>query len=379
VDESRRISITHISTVHPRDDIRIFQKQCRSLIECNGADVTLIVADGLGDASVEGVSIIDVGGPWGNRFIRVVRGNIAVWGILRRSRPRISHFHDPELLFVAIALHLLGQVVVYDMHENLPKDVLAKAWVPRPLRSLMSMLSAIFQSIVLRWVPTVFAELSYQRDFASIKRWVVVQNFPIIGEMNEITRARRPVFTVGYAGGVSVDRGAERTLHAVQQVRQEGFNIELLMVGPVRDNLTERPEWKAAVADGWLHSTGMVSPQEAWALISTCHVGISLLDPLPNYIDSYPTKLFEYMVLGLPVIVSDFPLWREVVQSAECGRCSDPFDSKMLVEHIQWMLTHPHECGRMGERGRLAACKRYAWANEFAKLLNFYRSLLDLP
>ncbi len=120
---------------------------------------------------------------------------------------------------------------------------------------------------------------------------------------------------------------------------------------------------------GWLHREQLVE------VLAETRVGIVTLHPTPKYLDSYPTKLFEYMSAGLPVIASDFPQWRRFVEEAQCGVLVDPRDPEAIAEAMQWILEHPDEAAAMGARGREAVRDRYSWEQEAPKLLAFYEEL----
>lgn len=111
-------------------------------------------------------------------------------------------------------------------------------------------------------------------------------------------------------------------------------------------------------------------------MMAQCHVGVAILRPSPNFVDSYPTKLFEYMALGLPVVVSDFPLWRSVVDAAACGLAVDPTNPAAVATALRWMLEHPEDARRMGERGRQTVIQKHNWASEFKKLRALYEQVL---
>lgn len=366
------MKIAHLTVVHRRDDIRIFQKQCRSLQHAGAAEVVLLVADGAGDAVVDGVRVHDVARPGRGRLARALKGNLAMWRALRREAPAIAHLHDPELLLVGTVWRLTGGTVVYDMHENLPREILTKDWIPAPIRAVASLAVGLAQRALLRGTPTVFAEASYQRDFPGVRRSVTVQNFPILDELARVTPAPRPHFTVGYAGGVSRERGIGPMLDAVGRTRVAGRDVRALFVGPVAPEVDADPIQQKAMAEGWLDLPGRVAPRTAWEAMASCHVGLAVLMPSPNFIDSYPTKLFEYMALGLPVIISDFPLWRSVIEDAECGFAVDPTDPKRIAKALLWLIDHPADARAMGARGQACVFARYSWASEFAQLLAFY-------
>ena len=83
------------------------------------------------------------------------------------------------------------------------------------------------------------------------------------------------------------------------------------------------------------------------------------------------------MAASLPVIASDFPLWRQIVDGAGCGLLVDPLDPKAIAGAIQWLLDNPHEAEAMGRRGRQAVATEYNWDRETRKLVALYNRMLD--
>jgi glycosyltransferase involved in cell wall biosynthesis len=104
--------------------------------------------------------------------------------------------------------------------------------------------------------------------------------------------------------------------------------------------------------------------------------GLVTFHPLPNHIDAQPNKMFEYMSAGIPVIASDFPLWREIIAGNQCGLCVDPNNPTAIAAAIQYLVLHPHEARRMGENGRKAVLDRYNWSAEEQKLFRLYEDIL---
>jgi glycosyltransferase involved in cell wall biosynthesis len=366
------LNIVHITSVHQRNDIRIFQKQCRSLQESYVGHVTLLVADGKGDDKESGIKIIDVGIPGRNRFWRMFFGNFRIWKKLRLIKPDIIHLHDPELLILGFLHALLNNIVVYDMHENLPKEILTKTYIHRLLRLPLSFLIKLFQKTAFNLISVVFAEKSYPKDFQNIKKSVIVLNFPLLNEMKNIITSPKNTFNVGYLGGISKERGALMQLQAIYELRKDGFDIETTFIGPCSHEITKSKIYETAISEGWAVFSGRLKPEDAWLMISKCHVGLVVLEPSPNFVESYPTKLFEYMTLGIPCIVSDFPLYRKIINEEQCGLLIDPLNLNDLKEAIKWMFNNRDLARMMGERGRSGVFAKYSWESEFVKLKKFY-------
>ena len=205
---------------------------------------------------------------------------------------------------------------------------------------------------------------------------VTVQNFPIVGELArgeaEPYDERPP--HVAYVGGITTYRGAREMVRALGHL-PGGSELRLMLAGTVHppelaEELERLPGWSRVEFLGW-----QSRPQIA-ALLGRVRAGLVVLHPIVNYLDAYPVKLFEYMSVGIPVIASDFPLWRRIVDEAECGLLVDPLDPKAIAGAIQWLLEYPEEAEAMGRRGREAVRKKYNWDAEAKKLLAFYEDLL---
>lgn len=375
--------VVHVTTLHPTFDIRIFHKECRTLAEA-GYDVTLI-APAERDEVVDGVRIVAVArNP--NRLLRMVFGGAEAYELVRRLMAKerktaggmpppqwIVHFHDPELLPWMALLRRRAQVI-YDVHEDLAKSISTKGWVPRFTRPLVARFSRWTERNDSRRMHLVLAEESYAKDY----NWApatTVLNLPRVDELLAINEPKQSQPTVAYFGAVNASRGSLTTLNALGKLKAEGLDVAFECIGHAGSDHAETLYYKAKEVGVVLHKPGYTSPTEGWHLVSRCHAGLALLHPLPNYIDSYPTKIFEYMALGLPVIASKFPLYLDVVEGNGCGICVDPLDENAIAAAIRRIIEHPDEALAMGQRGREAVQRRYNWDSEALKLLSLYDAL----
>jgi glycosyltransferase involved in cell wall biosynthesis len=151
-------------------------------------------------------------------------------------------------------------------------------------------------------------------------------------------------------------------------------------VGPIDADLAAAARQKASGLGigSDLNLPGRLAARDAWRIIAGCQVGLALLAPIPNYIESFPTKMFEYMALGIPVIVSDFPAYRAVIEKWDCGLVVDPTDPEAIAKALESLLANPDRRHSMGVRGSQAALDHYSWKSEERKLIDFYGQLLGL-
>jgi glycosyltransferase involved in cell wall biosynthesis len=363
------LRVVHLTSVHGTFDVRIFHKECVSLVSA-GFDVTLI-APGEEDCEVQGVRVHVLK----KRTGRLPRMLLGAWDVYRRAMAEdgdVYHFHDPELLMVAPMLRMSGKKVIYDSHESLPRQIMAKPWIPKFLRPLVSfavsgverMLAACCNAVVVT-APTI------GERFPKSKVWQVC-NFPGIADFNPAVKDHGSTPYVVYVGGLTRERGVRELVEAVGKV-PEKYGLRLKLAGKFNDpsyqeSLKSLPGWERTDYLGWL------SREQIGELVSGARMGAVVLYPTPNHIVVYPMKLFEYMAAGIPSIISDFPVWREIVSSARCGVWVDPHDVDALALAIQRLLDNPEEAMEMGRSGRRAAEEKYTWAHEATTLVKLYHT-----
>lgn len=122
--------------------------------------------------------------------------------------------------------------------------------------------------------------------------------------------------------------------------------------------------------------TGHFNRHEANEIYSNCRVGIIIYQPISNHIYSQPNKLFEYMAAGLPIVCSNFELWKEIVEDNNCGICVDPTNSEDVRKACEYLVEHYEEGEQMGKNGRKAVETKFNWNQESVKLIDLYKELL---
>lgn len=366
-------AIAHLTSAHPRYDVRIFWKECCSLAAA-GFTVHLIVADGKGHEIKNGVNIHDVGILQG-RIKRMVHTTNKIFVEARQLDVDIYHLHDPELMPIGMKLKKLGKRVVFDAHEDLPKQLLGKPYLNPLLLELLSMTLAKYEKITCKNFNAIVAATPFIRDkFLKINSSSIdINNFPLQQELVSGTTSgwHNKKNSVCYIGAINQVRGIKEVIAAMGLVASD---TRLKLAG----NFNEF-SIKASVKGyaGWqrVDELGLIGRKEVRELLADSFAGIVTFHPLPNHIDAQPNKMFEYMSAGIPVIASDFPLWRQIVEENHCGMCVDPLDPQAIAQAIDYLATHSEEAQKMGENGQRAITEYYNWTIEEKKLVNFYDNL----
>lgn len=367
------MKITHLTSVHPRIDTRIFLKMCRSAVSA-GYHVSLVVADGKGDETRDGVAVFDVDKSSGrlDRIFSVTRR------VLKKAveiDADLYHLHDPELLPAGLRLIKLGKKVIFDSHEDVPRQMLHKPYLNMPARWMIAKVFSAYEARVCRRLDAVVAATPFIRDkFLKINsRSIDINNYPMPEELaqNDV-RWFRKQHQVCYVGGIDPIRGYREMVRAMEHVRGD---VRLVLGGQL-----PRPEVQQEVEgyNGWsrVDALGWLDRQQVRDVLTESMAGLVMFHPLPNHVDAQPNKMFEYMSAGIPVIASNFPLWKEIVEGNQCGICVDPLNPADIARAIDTLVGNPELAEEMGRNGRLAVEEKYNWGNEEKKLLQLYEQLL---
>jgi len=362
--------ICHLTSVHKPTDIRIFEKECRSLAKA-GFDTSLIAVNAKTEV-MEGVNIIGVPCNYKSRLKRILRASKAVYQKALEIDADIYHFHDPELLPFGRKLKNMGKTVIFDSHEDFPRQILTKFWIPRQLRKLLSIVSEWYENKTAKKLDVILTATNFIRErFLEINpNSHTINNFPFKNELFISSEWENKEHEICYIGRITKIRGILEIINSLQFIGDiklnlaGGYNSEKL-----REEFMRNENWNK------VNEHGEVSREKASEILSISKAGLVLYHPLPNHINAQPNKLFEYMSAGIPVIASNFPLWKEIVEGNNCGVCVDPEKPNEIAEAINDLLSNEEKAKQMGLNGRKAVEEKYNWENEEQILISIYKKL----
>jgi glycosyltransferase involved in cell wall biosynthesis len=360
------MKVCMLSSVHSADDIRIVEKEARSLSRIGHA-VTVVARPPRprhsGDIEFKLVELPAVSRwkrPW-------VIGRAAV-ALARSTKADVVQFHDPELIPFALTLRSQGCKVIYDVHEDVPADIYSKSWIPRGIKPMVAMGAELVERMTAPHFDAIVAATPAIADRfraygASVK---VVRNSVRLDEFIVPTATTKRRRQAAYVGRISFDRGLVEMVEACATAQ-----LPLVLAGSMG---FEETAWLEKSSANVLYR-GKLGRSELAALLNESLVGLNLLLPEPNYVRSLPTKIFEYMAAGLAVITSDLPTSREIVETAGCGFVVSLKHPASLTDKLSLLVANPARAIELGLSGRAAVARDFNWEDDAAELAKLYSEM----
>lgn len=365
-----RKKVCHITSVHNRYDTRIFYKECVSLAK-NGYDVTLIVNDDKEDEYVENVKIVSTKFKPKNRFERIINSKNKIYKKATEVNADIYHFHDPELIPVGIKLKRKNKKVIFDAHEDTSLQIKDKQWIPKLLRNIIARLYSLYEINSAKKFDAIISVTPHivEKFLKANKNTVMITNYPIIDIIQKVER--NPSNTICFAGGISRQWNHDKILKAIEGIEGITYLIAGNGTKEYLDSLRSLSAWNK------VQYKGKVPHSEVKNIYAQSIAGMAL-----NYSNQAKkegtlgnTKLFEYMAAELPVICSNYKLWREIIEQYDCGICVDPNNIEEIKKAIKFILNNPEKAKVMGKNGRKAVMEKYNWGTQEKILLDLYEKL----
>jgi glycosyltransferase involved in cell wall biosynthesis len=358
-----------LTSAHPAFNVRIFEKQAKTLVGA-GYDVTVIVPHEK-DEFVDGVQVKAVAKPLG----RVVRMTQTPWQIYQeaiRLKADIYHFHDPELIPVGLLLKLRGKRVIYDVHEYNKRKILSKHYIPAVMRKPIAIAFDCFESLASRFYDgVVVTDKITEKKFNG--NAIRVENFPYPAAKRPEVKKTSGCFNLVYLGVLTENRGLFKMVSAMEFMQE---STKLLLVGPYGS--IDRKKAQGIKGYEKVEWFGYKPWPEALKIAARSDVGLALFQPVPAYLyaGENTVKLFEYMLFGLPIIASNFPSLKEIIEKEKCGVVVDPVDPKAIAEAIIRLMKAPDLMREMGQNGIKAVAEKYNWVRASENLLELYANVL---
>lgn len=368
------IDSLHLTTAHTPTDTRIFDKEATSLANA-GFDVGILAHDAPND-NRNGVTFFDLGSP----STRLERWQ-SIPKVARKAKrldASVYHFHDPELIPVGLYLSATtDSVVIYDVHEDFGHKVTGREWVPDPLKTLLSYsIPPLEQFAARRFDAIVTATERIEGMFADSNEAVsTIHNFPRTEGLPTVkeSKSRTAEYVLGYVGGLNELRGIHRMLRVLDILCDRGVDVELWALGSWSTN-ADKHRAKRFIRDRGLEQRtrfpGYLDYEDMFQYLYGADIGLALLDT-KQFETAIPTKQFEYLYSGVPVVAT--PLNAVVRFVPEEYRYIAPQDDAYsTADIVETALKTEYDTIEM----QSLVEEQYSWESEARSLVSLYDELL---
>jgi glycosyltransferase involved in cell wall biosynthesis len=340
-----------------------------------GFDVSLVVANAESEVK-NGVKIIGVPVSFSSRISRILNAPKAVYRRAKELDARIYHLHDPELIPYGVKLQKAGKKVIFDSHEDVPADILDKSWLgPKFIRKAISSIYDFYEKSQVRKLSGLISVLDgitkgfYHPNGITIHNYPIVDSFKV--EPKEFAPPLDGKFKLVYNGGLTRIRGIHNLVNSMAYLSDD---YSLLFMGPWE---SDQYEEECKSISGWekVSYLGNVEISECFSILKGCQLGLVMFLPLPNHIQSLPNKSFEYVAAGIPMLMSDFAMWRGFFENY--AHFADPDQPEKIAASIaQVRDDYSKEMKKIETEGK-RILSTYTWTNEGKRLIDYYRKILN--
>jgi len=309
-----------LTSVHPAFDARIFHKEAKTLVKA-GYNVVLI-AQHTKEETVDGIRIVPLPKPR-SRFERMTKVVWRLFWVALGEKADAYHFHDPALISIGLILKFFGKKVIYDVHEDVSKQILNKDWVGNSvIRKIVSVAFNEFEGFSYIFLNGIVAATpDIARKFSS-KKTITLKNLPILELIDRTkplkVKKQKPIIL--YPGKLTRIRGVKEIVQAMGFVKD---GADLWLLGKWE---SEKFKKECKALEGWKYTKylGLKPLEEVYSYMKVADIGVSILYPVRNYLTSLPVKAFEYMACSLPMVMSNFSCWQKIFR--ECALFVHPYN-----------------------------------------------------
>ena len=365
-----------LTTVHPAGDTRVYFKEVRSLVNA-GFDVVYIAQDAekLNDNDLTKVNTKK----YRTRRKRIF-SFIKIWKLALKQNAEMYHLQDPELIVTGLLLKMSGKKVIYDVHEDYPGYIRQKEYLNKFARIPLSHAMSGLEKLASVFFDYIFTADNLVASRFPKKKTEVLYNFPDLRVFKISRVSPEKEYDLIYPGSISRVM-AESVIRTVKASSIKGYNVKTLIVSNFK--LSGGKDWikkrmnEEGIPEESIVLKDFVPYNEVALLSEKSKVGFI---PLPNTLKfqkNIPTKLFEFMYCGIPVLATDLKPSRQFVDGFDCADFVDIEDADQTSDALIKLLNNPERCMKMGENGRKLVTEKYNWVNEERKLISVYKKLLE--
>lgn len=386
------MKVCMIATTHDVLDDRMYWKEAISL-KNHGFEVICIIASDIDEESIteEGIRYIKIKRKIGKNKLEKIMfyysNCLDLFHKAKEIRASVYHIHDLYLNLIGRKLKKLSHrpKVVYDVYEYFPdmiRDYIAT-------RGIKTVVKHIYARLIDKWeihcsryydlIITADSSIASRfREKLKTKQIEEIYNYTDLFDDISPKPFEERIYDIVYCGSITRVRGILNLLEVMKIGKSEKIDLKLLLIGPFNEaGLKEEVVMYIKENDLEKNVTmlGEVPHKSVGSYLRQCRIGVVPLLPIPKFYKNIPTKQFEYMMFGLPVVGSNLPPIRKYIEESKCGELVDTRIPKEIWRVLVKMLNNRQLYQYYSINGSKAAKKEYNWSIMEKKLINIYETL----
>ena len=338
VIKKRRIVLA--SVLKPVDDTRMYEKIGQSLVESGFYDVTIIGYPSKLVPSNPKIEFISLD-PFNRLSFKRLLVPFKIFSIINQVKPELLVINTPELLVVAILNRILfGRKICYDILENYYRTIRYTptylAWIRKPLAAIVRLIEVLSRPFINQYF---LAEKGYQNEVHFAKPHIVLQNKFPLRLSTQVSKNDESYSKLVFTGTLSPTTGILEAIDLCQQLHKVDREFTLTIIGycalpqflkQIKSKIYDSPFIQLIGGDY------LVPHDEILKEICNSDFGIIVYSVNSSTINCIPTKLWEYLALGLPILIQHNQDSHELVKSNNAGFILTEFqDYSQLSNSIQ--------------------------------------------
>jgi glycosyltransferase involved in cell wall biosynthesis len=367
--------VCHIISGYYRIDARVFQRQCKSLLKY-GFEVSVLTNDGEPEEIIEGIKFYSCELTYNTRIKTMLNATKQFIKKAQEIDADVYQLHSPELFNLGLKLKKLGKIVIYDAHEDLPRHIQEKEWLPKYFRKPVSYFVEMYMDFVLKRYDYIITPHSHVVESLKhkIKNIELIANFPLVKQLNNFSFEEylKRDNIICYTGTVYPYSNQELLVSVLKSFD----NLKYDIAGFIDNNLLIN--LKNNDINNKINFHGRIIWDELPKFYQNATIGYVLYDYKLNLgykLGSYGTnKIFEYMEEGLPFICTDYLLWKKICDIYKCGLYVEPGNKEQLYNAVNFLINNKFEAFEMGQNGKKAVKDVFNWTTEESKYIKIFKS-----
>jgi glycosyltransferase involved in cell wall biosynthesis len=370
--------ICHITSMHPWDNVRIYQRACMGLLK-KGLEIHLIATYPGKKPQESGVQFHWLKQRQG--WKRRIYSSREAYKLALNIDADVFHFHDPDLLPWMLFLSFKGKKVVYDAHENYTERVLGLSfpnWIRLPLAKFWSFFECF---CVAKFAGIITTTYSMQSIFSNINiPKLVVSNTIYLSALGDVNlKVDKKPFTIYTSGSHSDKRNCMQTIEALPFILKKIPEVRLIFVGtyyPEDYDIRLKYRAKELGVERRVETEGILSYKDNFSRTAQMEIGCVFYEDNVNNRVTIPNRLFEYMYAGVAVIGESFFEVKKVIEESHCGILVNSSDPESIADGVIRLFSDIAALRKMQSNGRSKIISTYAYEHELEKMNAFYNSLI---